>query len=190
MTTALDTLIASCSRRALGLWRKRWQTVDRADTEQNLALACADALRRYRPGRHATLETFAISLFKALCAREQGQMRYGVELDNDAEIIDADERRLTPEGYLYRWWPEVYAPATALDALDERHIRHRLGVLPPTLRQFAQLVVDDALGCAEAGELLGVGERQGRYNIEQAVRLLEQSGGAVQFDLFDELEPV
>lgn len=189
MTTALDTLIASCRRRALGLWHKRWRTVELADAEQNLALACADALRRYRPGRHATLETFAISLFKSLCAREHAQLRFGVELDDST---GADGEAINAESEIYHARPDLYAAAPGaneLDELDERHIRRRLGVLPPTLRQFAQLVVDDALGCAQAGELVGVGERQGRYNIEHAVRLLEQSGAAVQLDLFEE-QPV
>lgn len=185
--TALDTLITTCRRRAIGLWRKRWPTVDRADAEQNLWLCCADAVRRYRPGRRATLETYALSLFKAACAREHAQLRYGVELDNSYDFAGDDQRPVLPESYLYRWWPKLFDPAGSIDELDERHIRQRLALLPPALRQFAQIVLDDALGCAQAAEMIGVCDRQGRYNISRAVRLLEQSPGMAQLDLFGEL---
>jgi DNA-directed RNA polymerase specialized sigma24 family protein len=184
---AVLALADRCRRRAASQWRKRYPSVDRGDFEGILAESCLRALIEFDPGhkKKASIETFAISKVKTALARENGEARYGIALD---QLVDDEGQAQDGEMAIFRTRPDLYGhPSEAEHAEldDEQRIRERLAILPPALRDFARVIVDDALSAAQAAAWAGVSDRQARYNIQHAVERLELAGRWGQGDLLD-----
>lgn len=180
---AVQELADSCRRRAASLWHKHYSSVDRDDFEGHLAAGCVAALIEFDPANsgRATIETFAISKTKTALARENGQARYGLAIDQQ---VDEEGEEQDGELAIYRTRPDLYDGPVDPDEVDESRVRERLALLPPSLRDFVHLIVTDALSTAEAAALVGITERMARYNVVAAVEALEAAGGHSQPDLF------
>lgn len=177
---AVQELADSCRRRAASLWHKRFSSVDRDGFEGHLSLSCVAALIDFDPKhtRRASIETFAISKIKTALARENAQARFGMSFDQQ---VDEDGEERDGELAIYRAQPDLYERAPAI---DPDRVRERLSLLPPPLRDFASLILNDALTAAEAAAQVGLTGRMGRYKVVAAVEALEAAGGHSQPDLF------
>jgi DNA-directed RNA polymerase specialized sigma24 family protein len=177
---AVQALADNCRRRAASLWHKRFSSVDRDDFEGHLSLGCVAALIDFDPKHtlRASIETFAISKIKTALARENVQARFCMSFDQQ---VDEDGEERDGELALYLAQPDLYERAPAI---DPDRVRERLALLPPTLRDFAYLVVTDAVSTVDAAALVGITERMARYNVVAAVEALEAAGGHSLPDLF------
>lgn len=189
MTTNPHDLIDACRARAMYLRARRYPAVDHDDAEQYLAIGCLKALRRYNPSRGAKLTTFAIALIKGEFARENAQNRYGWELDGVEDPEQAALRaKLRQSGSVddaliaVGLWSEP--PDIAEQVAEQARIeRERTGILPPVMRGFVRVLLDDSLTTAQAAKRVKLTDRQGRNLVAEAVALLERHDGS-QCDLF------
>lgn len=185
---AVHALVERCKARCISLRFKRWPWIAREDSDQNLNLACFDALRRWRRDHKskATVESYAIALWKGLMAREHSQYRWiGVELDRDVSRDD-QHYEAEPLALLYERRSELFNEREAVEREyeDERRIIERLAILPTNVGDFARAMANGALSSAQAAAAVGLQERQGRNLMLEALALLEARPRAAQLDLF------
>ncbi len=188
---AVHALVERCKARCISLRLKRWPWIAREDSDQNLNLACFDALRRWRRDHKskATVESYAIALWKGLMAREHSQYRWiGVELDKGTDRED-EHYEAEPMALLYKHHGELFSEreATEREYEDERRILERLAILPVNVGDFARAMANGALSSSQAAAAVGLQERQGRNLMLEALSLLEARPRAAQLDLFGEL---
>ena len=170
-------LIARNCRRAAAIAYRAGIDVD--DGLQTFALAAMEAAGRYNPEdpRGATLEIYALSLYRCELAKLRAQVRYGKELDamdgKEVEFVDLGDERLTTVDAKDTEGEEAVTQAWR-DAGDVQ-IARRVSLLPPDLCAFAHRVISGQ-NVAEASERQGVSDRNGRYMVEKIIKQMRSVG--------------
>lgn len=151
--------------------------LDAADVLQDLYIIIVENEGSYDAGRGASRETFLLNQLKWKCVQARSQMRFGVELDREAQEEDNGASELAQAEIAALREEEALTVDYGWRDLTDEDVDARLQSFTQQNRRVAALILRGK-STEETAEALGLTARRVRQVIREIVEIF-QGGGFV-----------